>query len=115
MKYPTALRTVRLAVLAATLGAGGAFAQNTTSPVMSDAAPLPANDRGSVGAIVLDKAPVRAQRDRDFEQAVTQSPAARRGIVRATMRERTRIDLEQDRQDAAVDLERRGIGSITPK
>ena len=114
MKYPTALLTLRLAVLAAAFGVGGAFAQNAVSPVMSDAAPLPANDRGSVGAVVLDKAPVRARRDRDFEQAA-ESPEARRGVLRATMRERTRIDLEQDRQDAAVDLERRGVGSMTPK
>ncbi|MBG9389033.1 hypothetical protein [Caenimonas aquaedulcis] len=115
MKYPTTVPTLRLAVAAAAFAAVGAFAQQATPPVMSDAEPLPANDRGSVGAIVLDKAPVRAQRDRDFEQAAEKSPDRRSGLLRATLRDRTKTDLDQDRQDAEVNLQRRGVGSITPK
>ena len=48
MTYPYLMRT---ALIAATLGAGGVLAQ--TSPVRSDVGPPPAEDRSSVGAIVL--------------------------------------------------------------
>lgn len=53
------------ALLAAALGGGFAcWAQTAPTPrVLSDMAPLPAEDRSSVGAVVLPDAPVLAQRE----------------------------------------------------
>lgn len=62
MKTPTAY-TVAV-VLACALGS--AFAQTAPLPtpkVLSDAAPLPAEDRSSTGAIVLEEAPVLAKQE----------------------------------------------------
>lgn len=53
------------ALLAAALGGGFAsWAQTAPTPrVLSDTAPLPPEDRSSVGAVVLPDAPVLAQRE----------------------------------------------------
>jgi hypothetical protein len=55
-------------VLAGAVIAGGAIAQTTQTkqpePVtMTDTAPNPASDRGSVGAVILSDQPVPAQRE----------------------------------------------------
>lgn len=63
MNHPTLARTAAV-LLAAALG--GAFAQTAPTPVpkvMSDSAPLPAEDRASTGAIVLEEAPVLAKQE----------------------------------------------------
>ena len=83
MKYPILMRT---AAFAAVLGAGGVLAQtapaapDTTagSPVVSDVGPPPAHERNSLGAIVLEDSPVRAQRDRDFEKSRVKAPDGRK-------------------------------------
>ena len=54
------------AAFVATAGAQtapGASVPSPGAPVVTDAAPPPAEDRSSTGAIVLENAPVRAQRD----------------------------------------------------
>lgn len=52
------------ALMAAVLGGSMAWAQTApTPPVLTDAAPLPAEDRASMGAVVLPEAPVLAQRE----------------------------------------------------
>ena len=68
-------------VLAAALAAPALLAQTTTpSPqVMTDAAPLPASERGSMGAILLEDSPVLAQRE-----SVLQLAARRDAIVLAS-------------------------------
>lgn len=60
-----ALRIAHTAALLAALVGGAAVAQTTapTPPVLSDVAPLPAEHRSSVGAIVLADAPVIARRE----------------------------------------------------
>jgi hypothetical protein len=74
MQYPqeSTMKTSTLARAAALLLAaalGGAMAQTAPAPtpkVLSDAQPLPAEDRssmGSMGAVVLEEAPVIAKRE----------------------------------------------------
>ena len=47
-------------LLAVALGSGAALAQSSPR-VVTDAAPLPAEDRSSMGAVVLEDSPVLAQ------------------------------------------------------
>lgn len=64
MKYPITFSAVAL-VLAAAAGAPVLAADEgkPTPPVMSDAAPLPAQDRESLGAVIFADEPVIAQRE----------------------------------------------------
>lgn len=56
-----------LALLTA-LGGGPAWAQTTPTPrIVSDVAPLPPEDRSSLGAVVMPDAPVLARRTSDGE------------------------------------------------
>lgn len=114
MTYPM---TLRIAVLAATFISGGAFAQQGTPPVMSDAAPLPAEDRNSPGAIVLENSPVRAQRDRDFDPSAPRAApkSVGKGVMRATIREQTKSDRAKAREAEAIEFYRRGAGALDPK
>lgn len=119
MKYPLSMR---LAVVAAALAAGGAFAQTAPSaaptgpsPVVSDVGPPPAHERNSMGAIVLDESLVRAQRDRDFERTSARTGVASvgRGAIRETMKIKAQADLAQARAAEAAELYRRGAAGIT--
>jgi hypothetical protein len=118
MKYPVLLRA---AAVAAALGAGGVLAQTATpitaSPVMSDAAPLPAEDRASTGAVVLQNSLVRAQRDQAFEKSAARNgvTSVGRGVLRATMRAQTEADLAQAKVNDAVNLQDRGAASLDEK
>lgn len=57
------LASTALALLA-TLGGGATWAQSAPTPsVVSDIAPLPPEDRSSLGAVVMPDAPVLARRD----------------------------------------------------
>lgn len=117
MKYPLSMR---LALLAAAVAAGGAFAQNLAaptdpSPVVSDVGPPPAHERNSMGAIVLDDSLVRAQRDRDFERASSRTGVVSvgRGAIRETMKLKAQADLAQSRAAEAAELYRRGAAGMT--
>jgi len=113
MKHPDLLRAAMLA--ATMLGAGGVLAQTAPStvgppstPIVSDAAPLPPEERGSTGALVLS--PVRAQRD---------NPTARMGagpavksVTRRADRSATANELEQTRLDQEQELRRRGAAGL---
>ena len=120
MNYPTSMR---LALVAATLGAGVAFAQtsqapapapNDPSPVVSDVGPAPAHERHSMGAIVLDESLVRAQRDRDFERDSSRTGVASvgRGAVRETMKSKAQAELAQAREAEAAELYQRGAAGM---
>jgi hypothetical protein len=70
MRYPAFVRAAALALPAALLFSGAPYTQaQTPAPtqpqptIMSDAAPLPAQDRTSVGAVILMDEPVLAQRE----------------------------------------------------
>ena len=112
MKYAYLMRT---AVCAATLGAGCVLAQTSESavtdfvptppPVVSDAAPLPAEDRDSTGAIVLQNSMVRAQRDVASQRAGSRNGLASVGrrAVRA-MDVQPQGELAQSREPRPIDL-----------
>ena len=120
MKYPILMRT---AAVAAALVAGGVFAQSAPSksdtvvpsPVVSDVGPPPAHERNSLGAIVLENSPVRAQRDRDFESSRATAKPVGKKAKRVTNKAKIRDDLVDAREDEAVDFYRRGAGAMTPK
>jgi hypothetical protein len=118
MKYP---KSMRLALIAAALGAGGIFAQNATppaptdpAPVVSDVGPPPASERNSMGAIVLDDS-LRPQRDRDFEEDSSRTGVASVGRreLRERMRAQAQAELAQARAAEAAELRQRGAGALT--
>lgn len=119
MKHPAQFC---LAALAAALGAGVAVAQTAPAPapadpapVVSDVGPPPAQERNSIGAIVLDGSLVRAQRDRDFEQSSARTGVATvgRSVMRATMKAKAQAELADARASEAAELYRRGAGAMT--
>ena len=121
MKYPNLMR---MAALAAVLAAGAVSAQ-TTAPttveapaVVTDVGPAPAHERNSIGAIVLEESPVRAQRDRDFEQRPAPRARARtvgREVLRSTTKAKTRAELQEAREAEAAELYRRGAAGQVKK
>jgi hypothetical protein len=108
--------SIRMAAVAAALGAAGALAQ-TPAPAVTDVGPPPAEERGSTGAVVLQNSLVRAQRDDAFQKSSAQTGVGSvgRGVLRATMKAQAQADLAQARQAEAADLYNRGAGSLTPK
>jgi hypothetical protein len=62
MRYHTFVQAAAGVLATAFLGAGAALAQ-TQPQVMTDAAPLPAGERSSVGAVIMMDQPVLAQRE----------------------------------------------------
>jgi len=120
MEYPNLMRC---AAIAAALVAGGVLAQTPppsatdAAPVVTDVGPAPAQERNSIGAIVLENSPVRAQRDRDFERTSSRPgvKAPGRGVLRATTKAKVRSELEQAREDEAAELYRQGAGGLTEK
>lgn len=97
------------------LGATAAHAQG--APRATDVGPPPAEERDSAGAVVLEKSLVRAQRSNTLAQpqAATGVGTAGRGLVRATLRARTRSDLASARAAEAADLHQRGAGTLTAR
>jgi hypothetical protein len=65
MRYHAFVRAAAGVLATALFGAAAALAQSTQPQpeVMTDAAPLPATERSSVGAVILMDQPVLAQRD----------------------------------------------------
>ena len=121
MKY---LSPIHWAAMAAVLGAGGAMAQTPPAPspadpvpVVSDVGPPPAQERNSIGAIVLDDSLVRAQRARDFERTSARTGVASvgRGVMRETMKAKVQAELAEARTTEAAELYRQGAGGLTPK
>lgn len=121
MDHPILLRAALLA--AATLGAGSVLAQSVPSPsptatsassVVSDVGPRPAEDRSSVGAVVLEHSMVRAQRDQAFQRSAARTGVATigNGVLRATRRQQTEADLAAVRLNEAIELRGRGAASL---
>lgn len=114
---------LRAALVVATLGAGSVLAQTVPSPspvptgatpVVSDVGPRPAEDRSSVGAVVLENSMVRAQREHAFEQSAKRTGVATigRGVLRATQQKQTEADLAALRLNEAIEFRGRGAASL---
>jgi hypothetical protein len=114
---------LRADLLAATLGAGSVLAQTvpspspaptSVSPVVSDVGPRPAEDRSSVGAVVLENSMVRAQREHAFEHSARRTGVATigRGVLRATRQQQTEADLAALRLNQAIDFHGRGAATL---
>ncbi|WP_298933401.1 hypothetical protein [uncultured Ramlibacter sp.] len=112
MKSITLVRPT--AAVLGTLLAAAALAQTVPSrtttevaaPVVSDAAPLPAEDRSSTGAILLENAPVRAQRNPTAVMGA--SPSVAKPASKALKRSEQR----QARDADAATLRQQGAGSL---
>ena len=127
MKYPELLRAGLLT--AATLGAGSVLAQSAptgpnettpgtpvlSAPIVSDVAPLPAEDRASAGAIVLPDSPVLARRENMATRAMGAGPSPRsmlHRVDREMARRQTEADLERMRMEQREEFQRRGAASL---
>lgn len=107
---------LRAGFAAAFLAASTALAQSSTPAVMTDVTLPPAEERDSLGAIVLENSMVRAQRDAFAARHTSlrvSSPG--RGVVRAGRATRTKQDLQQQREDESIRLHEVGAGSLTPR
>lgn len=112
---------MRTAALLAVLAAGGVCAQPVEKPaapevgqpaVATDAGPAPAQERDSVGAVVLEHSPVRAQRTL-FGKRSGMSRVS--DVTRNTERAQVERDLASQRQAEELNLYRDGAGSLTVK
>ena len=117
MKYQPLVRTAAV-VLAVAVSGPAALAQTTkpNPPVMVDTAPLPASERGSIGAIILEESPVLAQREA-FQKAGERTGVASigKGALRATMREALKNELAEARALERARLLDRGASSLEEK
>lgn len=104
---------MRIGLAAAGLAAGGALAQALT-PVQTDTGPPPAEERDSMGAVVLENSMVRAQRQA-FPGHFTRTrvTSVGRNVARAQRAERTKEELQQQREEDAIRLHEMGAGSLT--
>lgn len=107
MRYQAFVRGATGALATVLFGAGAALAQ-TTSPqpsVMTDTAPLPAGERGSLGAVIMMDQPVLAQREAMLaaqERAAAETRALGAGPNRIMRRAMSQEELEfQKALDAA--------------
>lgn len=109
-------KQVFLLAAAAVLTAGAASAQTLSAP-RSDTAPPPAEERNSVGAVVLMDQPVLAQKQA-MEQALAAGPDTRSmgaGPARVIRRVLTREELQIFKAQEAADLQRDGASQRAPK
>lgn len=118
MKYRTLITSAAL-VLAAATGAPAVFAAEEGKPtpaVMTDTAPLPAQDRSSTGAIILEDSMVIAQREA-FQKANERTGLATigRNALRATLRAQTRSELAELKQQEALRFNQRGAAALDEK
>lgn len=104
---------MRSGLAAAGLAAGAALAQPVT-PVQTDVGPPPAEERDSVGAVVLGNSMVRAQREAfGGRYTPTRVSDVGRGVMRRERAARTKQELQQQRDEDAIRLHEMGAGSLT--
>jgi hypothetical protein len=109
MKYPTLFKSAAL-VLAVAVSAPVAVAADEGKPtpsIMTDTAPLPAQDRASSGAIILEDSMVLAQREA-FMRANERTGLATigRNAMRATLRQTPSDVAELRKQQRSVSDDR---------
>lgn len=121
MKTLAFVRTAATVIVAACGSIAMAENPAPTPRVMTDTAPLPAQERESHGAIVMADQPVLAKRaylDRlAAEQGGTtvDTRAMGAGPARIMRREQTRSDLQDQRAKDAAELQQNGARSVMPK
>jgi hypothetical protein len=112
---------VRIAALLAALAAGGALAQSGEKPAVpevgqsravTDVGPTPAQERDSVGAVVLENSPVRAQRQ---FLGPPSGPKRVSDVTRNSDQVQTEVDLARERDAEAAKLYKQGAGGLTVK
>ncbi len=126
MKNPTFGRAAAAVLSAAFLACGAVHAQtavdSNVTPRMDltprvDTAPSPAEDRNSLGAVVMMEEPVLAQREQmqNLARSAPDTRAMGAGAERVMQRASTREDLFQQRLIEALEFYRRGPAAATPK
>jgi hypothetical protein len=127
MDIRTVLRPALAPLVAIALVGGSAFAQSTnpsvtspsvitTPPVMNDTMPLPAEDRESLGAVVLENSMVRAQREAFAAHRTSLSVAnVGRRVDRVQHKAQTKQERQQQRDDESLRLREMGAGALTPQ
>jgi hypothetical protein len=127
MDIRTVMRPALAPVVAIALVGGSAFAQSTnpsvtspsvitTPPVMNDTMPLPAEDRESLGAVVLENSMVRAQREAFAAHRTSLSVAnVGRRVDRVQHKAQTKQERQQQRDDESLRLREMGAGALTPQ
>lgn len=105
---------MRGAAAAIVAAAGCCALAQAPAPVQTDVGPPPAEERDSVGAVVLQNSMVRAQREalagRYTPISVT---SVGRNVIRATRAARAKEELQQQRDEDAIRLHEMGAGSLT--
>jgi hypothetical protein len=98
------------------LGSSAVLAQANPQR-MTDTAPPPAEERSSVGAIVMADSMVIAQRRHVEQVAEARIQPARIGkeTLRATFRAQTRSDLEDLSTAQAIEFHQRGAAALTAR
>lgn len=102
MRYQAFVRAAAGVLATALFGAGAALAQ-TTQPeptVLTDAAPLPASERSSVGAVIIMDQPVLAQREAmltALERSAVDTTALGAGPARIIRKVQTQEEIELQR------------------
>ena len=104
------------AVLGAVLALGAQAQTQTTparthqaTPVVTDVGPPPAEDRNSVGAVVLEHSPVRAQREATAVMGSSASPA---DVAKPANKALKRSDQKKSRDHDSIRLREQGAGSL---
>jgi hypothetical protein len=112
---------MQTAALLAAMAAGGVMAQSGEKPaapelgqppVVTDVGPVPAQERDSVGAVVLENSMVRAQRQMSGPPA---GPKRVSDVTRDSDRTQTEVDLARQREAEKVDLYKKGAGGLIVK
>jgi hypothetical protein len=101
MRYQAFVRTAAGVLATAVVGVGAALAQTQPQPqVMTDAAPLPATERSSLGAVIIMDQPVLAQREAMLavqERSAIDTRALGAGPSRIMREVQTKEELELQR------------------
>jgi hypothetical protein len=105
MKYPC---LIRAAALAAAMGAGIALAQ-TSPAVVSDAAPPPPEDRASIGAVVLDTSPIRAQQAALPSATQTMGAGPSTGVLTIDAKASAKAKAKAEKKARKAELERQRL------
>lgn len=111
----TSIRWTCAAVFLSGLCGLAAAQSQALSPRLTDVGPPPAEERDSVGAIVLEHSMVRAQRAKAFAESAgrTGVGTVASGSLRARTRAATQAELATARAAEAAELQRMGAGALT--